>query len=187
MSRENAETTLDPCPQGTYLVRISNKQLSGQQGAPGYAISLKAGGTVKHMRVCSSVGEAPGVANQGEFLYLCKKKLFRSIVDLVTWYQEHTLAESFAGLDETLRTPYKAVSGGPTVISYALVVHDFEPSHTASSDQGKAQFLPLAKGTLLSLICLLQIPRTCTREDSICDSTHRKDFNSTDETRSRFR
>ncbi|OQR75215.1 protein vav-like [Tropilaelaps mercedesae] len=167
MSRERAEATLDSCPDGTYLVRISNKQLSGQLsqlGAqPCFAISLKVGGAVKHMRVCSFANEAPvpgagsppGAApNPGEWLYLCKKKLFRSILDLVTWYQENSLAESFAGLNETLRIAYKSVlaGGAPVVISYALVVHDFEPSHTTTGDQNRAQFLPLTKGERVAIL-----------------------------------
>lgn len=168
MSRERAEGTLDLCPDGTYLVRISNRQLSGQLGQsgsqPGFAISLKVGGAVKHMRVCSFANEAPVPAaivgqasgpgvNPGEWLYLCKKKLFRSILELVTWYQEHSLAESFAGLNETLRTPFKSVlsGGSPGVISYALVVHDFEPSHTTAGDHNRAQFLPLTKGSTVGL------------------------------------
>ncbi|XP_022668184.1 protein vav-like isoform X2 [Varroa destructor] len=168
MSRDRAEATLESCPEGTYLVRISNKQLSGQLSQlgpqPGFAISLKVRGAVKHMRVCSFVSEVlvpdaspppPGAgANTGEWLYLCKKKLFRSILDLVSWYQEHSLAESFAGLNETLRTPYKRVSNavGPPVISYALVVHDFEPSHTTAGDQNRAQFLPLTKGERVAIL-----------------------------------
>lgn len=91
MDRTIAQSVLEKCVDSTFLVRIS----PNQKGV--FAISLNCNGTVKHMRICKSDG----------LFYLSESKFFNTVVELVKWYEEQTLAESFAGLNCTLGIPYK--------------------------------------------------------------------------------
>ena len=98
MDRDQAQQQLELSPHGTFLVRISPKQRGS------FAISLNYSGHVKHMRVCQT---------PDSLFCLSKTKCFRTIVELVKWYEEHSLAESFQGLNVSLALPYKRVSCTP--------------------------------------------------------------------------
>lgn len=109
MDRDSAQAVLEVLPSGTFLVRISPKQRGN------YAISLNFNGNVKHMRVFSS----------GEHYYLSTSKYFRSIVELVKWFEEHSLAESFNGLNITLAIPYKRELANAEPIGVATAMYSF--------------------------------------------------------------
>lgn len=92
MDRDRAQTLLEELPHGTFLVRVSPKHHNS------YVISLKYQTKVMHMRIYVSKD------NQ---LYLSQNRYFNSIVELVSWYQENSLVESFNMLDARLTFPYK--------------------------------------------------------------------------------
>ncbi|KAG9509075.1 Guanine nucleotide exchange factor VAV3, partial [Fragariocoptes setiger] len=92
MDRDEAQSLLEKMTHGTFLVRISPKQNGN------YVISLNYNGQVKHMRI--------HVSNDNQ-LFLSQTRYFKSIVELVTWYQENSLVESFHLLDAKLLVPYR--------------------------------------------------------------------------------
>lgn len=115
MERDVATRKLEELPSGTFLLRISPKQNGS------YAISINYQNQVKHMRVCS--------AENGQQFYLSETKYFKSIVELINWYKENSLAESFSGLHVTLMIPYKKALAGSheeSILGYAEVLYDFE-------------------------------------------------------------
>lgn len=95
MDRGTAQQMLRSLPHGTFLVRVSCKQRGS------YALSLNDSGEVKHMRI---------VVTDGGRFYLSQSKCFDSIWQLIRWYEQHSLAESFVGLDITLGRPFRLVS-----------------------------------------------------------------------------
>uniref|UniRef100_T1IVA4 Protein vav n=1 Tax=Strigamia maritima TaxID=126957 RepID=T1IVA4_STRMM len=135
MDKDTAAVQLDKLPDGTFLVRISERQ----NGI--YAISMKHENKVKHMRVQMEFN----VHGQNLF-YLSESKYFKSIVELVKWYQEKTLADSFTGLDISLTTPFKNVNEeSAALLGYAVA--NFEFAGTA------ANMLTLKKGDIISILC----------------------------------
>lgn len=135
MERDGATATLEKSPSGTFLLRISTKQNGG------YAISINYDNQVKHMRVCYDDNQ----------FYLSESKMFRSIVELVTWYETHSLSESFKGLEISLLIPFKNVvvtspvtNGTLEPMGRALALHNFEP--TADS------MLGLVKGDVVTVL-----------------------------------
>ncbi|XP_035216160.1 protein vav-like isoform X3 [Stegodyphus dumicola] len=115
MDRDTATKKLEELPSGTFLLRISPKQNGS------YAISINYQNQVKHMRVCS--------ADNGQQFYLSETKYFKSIVELINWYKENSLAESFNGLNVTLMIPYKKAIAGfnnESIIGYAEALYDFQ-------------------------------------------------------------
>ncbi|UYV68340.1 VAV2 [Cordylochernes scorpioides] len=93
MDRDEATVKLKDLPSGTFLLRISPKQNGG------YAISLIYNNQIKHMRVCCT--------DDGHLYYLSRSKYFKSIAELILWYKENSLAESFECLHTTLAIPFK--------------------------------------------------------------------------------
>lgn len=128
MERDNAQTLLDRLPTGTFLVRISPKQRGS------YAISLNYNGHVKHMRICLSE----------ELFYLSTSKYFKTIVELVRWYEDHSLAESFNGLNVMLTSPYKRALAAMKPIAYALAMYSFTGN--------AANLLNLRKGEKVAIL-----------------------------------
>ena len=92
MDREYAHRTLKQLPHGSFLVRISCKQRGS------FALSINDAGEVKHMRI---------VRTENNRYFLSQSKCFDSILQLVRWYEQHSLAESFVGLNITLTHPYR--------------------------------------------------------------------------------
>ncbi|XP_013411701.1 proto-oncogene vav isoform X2 [Lingula anatina] len=93
MSRESAMVKLEHHPSSTYLIRESiNPARRGD-----YALSVKYDNNVKHIRVMRT--------QEGSF-YLADCRFFRSIPELVDYYQKNSLAYSFPELDTVLSIPY---------------------------------------------------------------------------------
>ncbi|VDM47772.1 unnamed protein product [Toxocara canis] len=103
LERREAENRLRGTPDGTFLVRFSNTQQK-------YVVSISFNGDVKHTKVEQSVDNK---------VYLDESTMFGSIVELINYYREHNLRESFETLNTTLRQPY--VVNRPYV-----AIHNFE-------------------------------------------------------------
>lgn len=93
MDRDQAQALLEKMPHGTFLVRVSPKHNGS------YVISLNHNGQVKHMRIYVSKD------NQ---LYLSQNRYFKSVIELVSWYEKNSLVESFHMLDGCLSIPFKS-------------------------------------------------------------------------------
>ncbi|XP_053200489.1 protein vav-like isoform X2 [Panonychus citri] len=129
MDRETAQLLLEKLPNTTFLLRISPKQRGN------YAISLNCNGIVKHMRICKTP--------EGQF-YLSEFKFFDTVEELVNWYQERTLAESFSGLNLKLGIPYKSVLTVNPSLGYAIALYSF----TGNS----ANLLSLRRGDYIAIL-----------------------------------
>lgn len=155
MDRESAQSTLTLLPTGTFLVRISPKQRNN------YAISLNYNGGVKHMRVC--VTDAPGVTPTtvhsnppapevaGGFeskthFYLSETRYFRTIVDLVRWYELNSLSESFHMVNTQLLLPYKKAYC-QEVLGHAVAIFSFTGTSSAAQS-----YLSLRKGDRITVL-----------------------------------
>ncbi|XP_071521753.1 protein vav isoform X2 [Panulirus ornatus] len=90
MARDDASIHLALSPEGTFLVRWSDRHEMP-------VLSLKANGDVKHMRVFRQ--------DETKFFYLSEARYFRSIVELINFYRQSPLSESFTGLDCCLHRP----------------------------------------------------------------------------------
>ncbi|CAG9575420.1 unnamed protein product [Danaus chrysippus] len=110
MSRETATARLERRVDGTFLLRVRPRAaLHDTQ----YALSLKTDNTVKHMRVClKPIDSVP-------HYYLSESRFFRSVVELISYYEKTSLSENFVGLNSNLRWPFRRV--------VATVIHDFRP------------------------------------------------------------
>ncbi|XP_061406405.1 guanine nucleotide exchange factor VAV3-like [Lethenteron reissneri] len=91
LERSAAGDILMSCPHGTYLVR---GRVRDQRE---YAISIRHNEEVKHIKI---------VAKEGKF-HITETKRFKSLVQLVEYYQVHSLKEGFSALDTNLKYPYK--------------------------------------------------------------------------------
>ncbi|KAI8429501.1 hypothetical protein MSG28_000136 [Choristoneura fumiferana] len=69
--------------------------------------------TVKHMRVCRKP------IDQVPHYFLSESRFFRSVVELVSYYEKTSLSENFVGLNSNLRWPFRRI--------VATVLHDFRP------------------------------------------------------------
>lgn len=129
MERDRAQNTLDRLPSGTFLVRISPKQM-------GFAISLNYNGEVKHMKI----------RVKDQYYYLSESRYFKTIVDLVKWYEGNSLAESFNQVNTSLMTAYKKVltSSVTQPICFAIAMYSF----TGSS----SNLLSLKKGDKIAVL-----------------------------------
>ncbi|XP_064650133.1 guanine nucleotide exchange factor VAV3-like isoform X3 [Lineus longissimus] len=115
MSREDADKALDHHPCGTFLIREStNQNRKGQ-----HALSIKYGGQAKHIRVFK---------NKDQY-YIADIKYFKSIPELVDFYQHNSLSDSFTELNTTLVLPMKEsqrrVAPKNTIKGYATASFDF--------------------------------------------------------------
>uniref|UniRef100_T1KFD3 Protein vav n=1 Tax=Tetranychus urticae TaxID=32264 RepID=T1KFD3_TETUR len=129
MDRNTAQTVLEKMPNSTFLLRISPNQRGN------YAISLNCNGIVKHMRICKTL--------EGQY-YLSESKFFDTMEELVNWYEERTLAESFSGLNLKLGIPYKSVLTPVPPIGYAIALYSF----TGNS----ANLLSLRRGDYIAIL-----------------------------------
>lgn len=99
LDRERANLRLQDYPGGAFLVRC--RVQAGER--VGYALSLKTGEDVKHMKINQQ--QEGGVNNANSWFYLSDNRKFRSIVELVSYFSRNSLRESFNGLDQTLAFP----------------------------------------------------------------------------------
>ncbi|XP_033832100.1 guanine nucleotide exchange factor VAV2 isoform X1 [Periophthalmus magnuspinnatus] len=92
MERQQADNLLKSHCSGTYLIRERTAE------AERYAISIKFNDEVKHIKVIE----------KDSWIHITEAKKFESLLELVEYYQAHSLKESFKLLDTTLRYPYKS-------------------------------------------------------------------------------
>ncbi|XP_055009221.1 guanine nucleotide exchange factor VAV2 [Boleophthalmus pectinirostris] len=92
MERQQADNLLKSHCSGTYLIRERTAE------AERYAISIKFNDEVKHIKVIE----------KDSWIHITEAKKFESLLELVEYYQTHSLKESFKLLDTTLRYPYKS-------------------------------------------------------------------------------
>jgi len=93
LDRMTAESYLKGRPTGTFLVRVKDKNT--------YAVSLVFEDDIKHIRLWRSA--------EGSY-YLTECKHFRSLQELIGFYERNTMATSFLGLETTLRYAYRTTS-----------------------------------------------------------------------------
>lgn len=130
MDRERAQATLEHMPNGSFLVRISPKQRGS------YAISLNYSDQVKHMRVQRT--------RDHHFYYLSESRYFKTITDLVKWYEENSLCESFNLVNTNLLIPYRKQLSAVQPVAHAIALYSF----TGSS----SNLLDLRKGDKVAIL-----------------------------------
>uniref|UniRef100_A0A672JRB3 Guanine nucleotide exchange factor VAV3-like n=1 Tax=Salarias fasciatus TaxID=181472 RepID=A0A672JRB3_SALFA len=96
MERYQAEVELLDRGNSTYLVRHRSKECTE------YAISIKFNDKVKHIKILTKDGG----------FYIAETRLFKTVLDLVEYYKQHSLKEGFSSLDTTLQVPYRELSNG---------------------------------------------------------------------------
>ncbi|XP_055364029.1 guanine nucleotide exchange factor VAV3 isoform X2 [Betta splendens] len=128
MERLQAEAELINRVNSTYLVRHRGREFTE------YAISIKYNNDVKHIKILTKEG----------FFYIAENKKFRSILELIDYYKQHSLREGFRSLDTTLQFPYREPENAamqrfnrsgsnmltPKVIGVAIARYDFSSRDT---------------------------------------------------------
>uniref|UniRef100_A0A8C9TPW9 Vav guanine nucleotide exchange factor 2 n=1 Tax=Scleropages formosus TaxID=113540 RepID=A0A8C9TPW9_SCLFO len=114
MERQQADNLLKSHSSGTYLIRERTAE------AERFAISIKFNEEVKHIKV----------VEKDNWIHITEAKKFESLLELVEYYQVHSLKESFKLLDTTLRYPYKSRE------------HSLSRASTRSPEGKTLQFLP---------------------------------------------
>jgi len=130
MDRDQANISMQLYPIGTFLVRA--RLQAGER--VGYALSLRTKEDTKHMKINS--GEHP---EWGTKFYLSESHVFRSMVELISYYTQNSLKESFAGLDMNLRFQFRD-------LSLVRASYDFTP------DQTESNMLLFRSGEILAVI-----------------------------------
>ncbi|XP_030219133.1 guanine nucleotide exchange factor VAV3 isoform X1 [Gadus morhua] len=141
MERSQAEVELLNCENSTFLVRHRTKESAE------YAISIKFNDEVKHIKILTKEG----------WFYIAETRLFKSLLDLVEYYKDHSLREGFRSLDTTLQVPYRRLTNGdaarplpqastvfsPRVVNTAVARYDFSSRDTRE--------LSLAEGDVVKI------------------------------------
>ncbi|XP_060697662.1 guanine nucleotide exchange factor VAV2 [Hemiscyllium ocellatum] len=91
LERGQADNLLKTHISGTYLIRERTAE------AERFAISIRFNDEVKHIKV----------VEKDNWIHITEAKKFESLLELVEYYQTHSLKESFKQLDTALRFPYK--------------------------------------------------------------------------------
>ncbi|KAM7346484.1 vav guanine nucleotide exchange factor isoform 2-T2 [Cochliomyia hominivorax] len=113
MDRETAHARLEHRRIGTYLLRVRPQGASNPKETM-YALSLKTDDNIiKHMKINQDT-----IADNVVYC-LSSIRHFKSIVELVSYYERNELGENFAGLNQSLQWPYREV--------FATANYDFEP------------------------------------------------------------
>ncbi|XP_078325478.1 guanine nucleotide exchange factor VAV3-like isoform X4 [Crassostrea virginica] len=122
MDRETANRRLEQMPNGTFLIRVSENP--GRKGE--LSLSIRYDNQVRHIRVEKNL--------EGLF-YLADTKFFSSLPELVEFYERNSLADSFPGVDTTLKFPFKSQSGSgganSRTLGYAEAVYDYAATATS--------------------------------------------------------
>ncbi|KAL9881636.1 protein vav isoform X2 [Glossina fuscipes] len=116
MDRETAQIRLERRRVGTYLLRVRPQGASNPNETM-YALSLKTDeNVIKHMKINRDY--------HGDNVTYClsTRRGFKSIVDLVSYYERNDLGENFAGLNQSLQWPFREI--------YGTAIFDFEPQGT---------------------------------------------------------
>ncbi|KAK9979585.1 hypothetical protein ABG768_013007 [Culter alburnus] len=96
IERHHAESELMERENSTYLVRYRSRE------SREYAISIKYNNDVKHIKILTKEG----------CFYIAESRTFKTVLELVEYYKQHSLKEGFRTLDTTLQKPYKELSSG---------------------------------------------------------------------------
>ncbi|XP_072287217.1 guanine nucleotide exchange factor VAV2 isoform X5 [Pyxicephalus adspersus] len=97
VERPQADNLLKSHVSGTYLIRERSAE------AERFAISIRFNDEVKHIKV----------VEKDNWIYITEAKKFETLLELVEYYQTHSLKESFKQLDTTLKYPYKRTRSSP--------------------------------------------------------------------------
>ncbi|KAL0109462.1 hypothetical protein PUN28_014493 [Cardiocondyla obscurior] len=103
MGRDAASNKLESREDGTYMLRVRPAGQPRLKHETNYALSIKADGAVKHIRVFKR--DVDGA----DLYYLSESRFFKSIVELVEYYERASLSENFEKLDQRLLWPYRRV------------------------------------------------------------------------------
>ncbi|XP_069367941.1 guanine nucleotide exchange factor VAV3-like isoform X7 [Paralichthys olivaceus] len=114
MERYQAEVELLDRGNGTYLVRNRSKECTE------YAISIKFNDKIKHIKILTKDG----------CFYIAESRLFKTVLDLVEYYKQHSLKEGFSSLDTTLQVPYRELTNG--IMPMAVTKADSVPPGSCS-------------------------------------------------------
>ncbi|XP_021699717.1 protein vav isoform X1 [Aedes aegypti] len=114
MDRDTATNKLEKKKVGTYLLRVRPQGASNSYETI-YALSLKTDNKIiKHMKIYQKQ------ENFSVLYYLSTRRHFKTIVELVSFYERNDLGENFAGLNQSLQWPFKEV--------IATALYDFSPN-----------------------------------------------------------
>ncbi|KAK0180051.1 hypothetical protein PV327_005733 [Microctonus hyperodae] len=102
MGRDAAAQKLEAREDGTYMLRVRPNQ-NRLMHETNYALSIKADGAVKHIRVFKRDVEG------ADLYYLSESRFFKSVVELVEFYERESLSENFEKLDQRLLWPFRRV------------------------------------------------------------------------------
>ncbi|XP_014677950.1 PREDICTED: guanine nucleotide exchange factor VAV2-like isoform X2 [Priapulus caudatus] len=121
MDKDAAQRRLELMPDETFLVR---KNVTDR----GFRIAIKYEGSVKHIKVVYK-------KTPKETWYLAESRSFSSLLDLVNWYTNNSLAENFENLTTTLAMPFrtamKRASGrGGVAIGYCVARYGYSATAT---------------------------------------------------------
>ncbi|XP_014605891.1 PREDICTED: protein vav isoform X3 [Polistes canadensis] len=105
MGRDTAYNKLEPRENGTYMLRIRPPGQPRLQHETNYALSIKADGAVKHIKIFKRDVDGADV----DLYYLSESRFFKSVVELVEYYERASLAENFENLDQRLLWPFRRV------------------------------------------------------------------------------
>jgi len=94
LDRVEAEGALENRPPGTFLVRVSAAQDNK------FVLSLRSADKVSHMKIRQSDETLTSYS-------LSPARQFTSIIQLIQFYQQHSLSENFSGLHMMLRRPWR--------------------------------------------------------------------------------
>ncbi|GAB0092906.1 Vav [Sergentomyia squamirostris] len=130
MDRDTATNSLENRRIGTYLLRVRPQGASNPTETM-YALSLKTDKhVIKHMKIYQK--------RDSETIqyYLSTRRYFKTIIELVSFYERNDLGENFAGLNQSLQWPFREV--------IATALYEFVPE-----EQNQ---LPLRKGCQVIVI-----------------------------------
>ncbi|XP_053666591.1 protein vav [Anopheles marshallii] len=114
MNRDSATQRLENKKIGTYLLRV-RPQGASHESETIYALSLKTDKKIiKHMKIYQK--KEP----QNVFYYLSTRRYFKTIIELVSFYERNDLGENFAGLNQLLQWPFKE--------EIVIAIYDFAPN-----------------------------------------------------------
>uniref|UniRef100_A0A8C4LSV4 Vav guanine nucleotide exchange factor 2 n=1 Tax=Equus asinus asinus TaxID=83772 RepID=A0A8C4LSV4_EQUAS len=142
MERQQTDNLLKSHASGTYLIRERPAE------AERFAISIKFNDEVKHIKV----------VEKDSWIHITEAKKFESLLELVEYYQCHSLKESFKQLDTTLKYPYKARERAASRASTSCASYNFSllsPQGLSFASQGSSApfwsvFTPRVIGTAVA-------------------------------------
>ncbi|XP_058061697.1 protein vav [Anopheles bellator] len=113
MNRDTASQRLEIKKIGTYLLRVRPQGASNESETI-YALSLKTDSQIiKHMKIYKKK------ETQNILYYLSTRRYFKTIIELVSFYERNDLGENFAGLNQLLQWPFKE--------EIVTAIYDFAP------------------------------------------------------------